>query len=55
MQRTGARTIQLAELNRYIFTDEYVAPVGPNGRPELRFLEARGEHTFDRAWPSDSC
>lgn len=53
MQRTGSRTIQLADLNRYIFTDEYVAPVGSNGRPELTFLGAGGEHTFDRAWPSD--
>ncbi|KAI4131417.1 MAG: hypothetical protein LQ347_002997 [Umbilicaria vellea] len=46
MQRIGPRTIQLADLNRYIFTDEYVAAVGPNGRPELTFLEAEDANDF---------
>ena len=39
----GSRKIQLADLNRYIFTDQYAPAVGPNGQPELVFREARGE------------
>ncbi|KAA6407887.1 MAG: hypothetical protein FRX48_08238 [Lasallia pustulata] len=48
MQRMGSRKIQLADLNRYIFTDQYAPAVGPNGQPELVFREARDADDFWR-------
>ena len=35
--RHSPKTVYLADLQRYIFTDEYTPQLGPEGEHELRF------------------
>ena len=46
MRRDGTRTIHLADLQRYIFTDEYTPQLGPGGEHELCFMNSNGKSLF---------
>ena len=46
MSRVGPRVIHLAELNRHVFTDEYVPQRTHTGAHELNFIQTRGMIVF---------
>lgn len=42
MHRFGSKTIHLADLQRYVFSSEYVPQLGPGGEHELVFKKIEG-------------
>ncbi|KAI4277655.1 MAG: hypothetical protein LQ337_001618 [Flavoplaca oasis] len=42
MRRAGPKTIHLADLQRYVFSDDYTPQLGPQGQHELQFESSRG-------------
>ena len=40
--RYSPKTVYLADLQRYIFTDEYTPQLGPEGEHEIRFKISEG-------------
>lgn len=42
MRKVGPKTIHLADLQRYVFSSEYVPQLGPGGEHELVFLKTEG-------------
>ena len=42
MSRDSSRVVRLAELQRYVFTDEYNPQMTPEGAHELTFIESNG-------------
>ena len=45
MRRSQRRNIHLRELQRYIFSSEYMPQFGPGGEHELSFLDPKGKST----------
>lgn len=43
MRKANARRVDLADLQRYVFTTEYYPQLGPQGQHELRFVSSGGE------------
>ena len=46
MSQHGSRVVRLAELNRHIFTDEYVPQTTSTGEHELTFIQTSGMNVF---------
>lgn len=42
MRKAGPKTIHLADLQRYVFSSEYVPQLGSGGEHELVFLKTEG-------------
>ena len=43
MRRSQRRNIHLRDLQRYIFSSEYMPQFGPGGEHELSFLDSKGK------------
>ncbi|KAL8654394.1 MAG: hypothetical protein Q9226_003460, partial [Calogaya cf. arnoldii] len=41
MRMAGSKTIHLADLQRYVFSDEYTPQLGPQGQHEIQFESSR--------------
>lgn len=46
MRKVGPKTIHLADLQRYVFSSEYVPQLGPGGEHELVFLKTEDRRAF---------